>query len=294
MHASGDLHRLGETVRDWSEWALWLGVGAGVLMAATGWAGVAVGRKSENSYATRNGQMLIIKGVVVSFGCSIFSGALRLVTGGADGEPSPDPKPAADSGGDSILPGLLLWGGLSLGGLTVAALAGWGVWRVRRRRITKRRRRQALERSHDTVATAYGDYLGDVLEWLDRPSLSDVSVPETAALVQALAAADDARLGDDVDRYQQAVAALTTAWQAADGRARRTGLRQLPPTERRAAEQARKLLATALDTGTGSDHERRSAYAKARDLLDGILVVPPQAVAALEDTHRLALAPKHL
>ena len=37
-------------------------------------------------------------------------------------------------------------GGLALGGLTVAALAGWGVWSVRRHRITKRRRRQALER----------------------------------------------------------------------------------------------------------------------------------------------------
>lgn len=66
------------------------------------------------------------------------------------------------------------------------------------------------------------------------------------------------------------------------------------PIERSAAEQARKLLATALDNGSGSEHERRSAYAKARKLLDGILVVPPQAVAALENSHRLALAPKHL
>ncbi|MGW1819105.1 hypothetical protein ACWCQM_36780 [Streptomyces sp. NPDC002125] len=46
---------------------------------------------------------------------------------------------------------------------------------MRRRRITKRRWRQALERSHETVAAAYGDYLCDVLERLDRPSLSDVS-----------------------------------------------------------------------------------------------------------------------
>lgn len=187
-----------------------------------------------------------------------------------------------------------MWGGLALGGVAVAALTGWGLWSVRRHRITKRRRRQALEHSHNTVAAAHGDYLGDVLEWLDRPSLSDVSVPETAALVQALAAADDARLGDDLDRYQRAVAALRTSWQAADDHARRTGLRQLPPAERSAAEQARKLLTTALDTGSGSEHERRTAYSKARKLLDGILVVPPQAVAALEDGHRLALAPKHL
>ncbi|GHH54786.1 hypothetical protein [Streptomyces candidus] len=293
MRASEDFLGVTESITAWVEWALWLGVAAGVLMTVAGWIGVALGRQSENSHLARNSRSLIVTGLALSVGTGFLSGGLRLLTGGADTEPSPDPKPAADSGSDSILPDLLLWGGLALGGLAVAALAGWGAWRVRRRRTTKRRRRQALERTHDTVATAYGDYLGDVLEWLDRPSLSDVSVPETAALVQALAAADDARLGDDVDRYQRAVAALSTAWKAADDRARRTGLRQLPPAERRAAEQARKLLATALDTG-GSDHERRSAYARARDLLDGILVVPAQAVAALESTHRLALAPKHL
>ncbi|MER7688692.1 hypothetical protein [Streptomyces sp. NPDC097610] len=48
---------------------------------------------------------------------------------------------------------------------------------------------------------------------------------------------------------------------------------------------------TALD-GSGSEHERRGAYTKARDLLDGILVVPPKAIAVLETENRLALAPK--
>lgn len=293
MHASEDLHEVSGTITAWFEWAIWIGLSAGVLMAVGGCVVAAVGRQTENTYAARHGLGLIVKGVALSIGCGVISGALRVLTGGSDSKPSPDPNPA-ESGGDSGIIELLLWSGLALGGLAVAALAGWGAWRVRRRRTTKRRRRQALEHSHDTVAAAYGDYLGDVLEWLDRPTLSDVSVPETAALVQALAAADDARLADDVDRYQQAVAVLRTAWQAADDHARRTGLRQLPRVERRAAEQARKLLATALDTGSGSEHERRSAYAKARDLLDGILVVPPQAVAALEGNHRLALAPKSL
>ncbi|WP_331720849.1 hypothetical protein OG306_40410 (plasmid) [Streptomyces sp. NBC_01241] len=293
MRASKDLLGVTDTITAWLEWGLWLGVGAGVLTAAAGCVGVALARQSENSYMARNAGGLILRGAALSIGCGVLSAVLPLLTGGTDRGPSRDPKPV-ESGGDSGLADVLMWGGLALGGLAVAALAGWGVWSVRRRRITKRRRRQALERSHDTVAAAYGDYLGDVLEWLDRPSLSDVSVPETATLVQALAMADDARLGDDLDRYQQAVAALRTAWQAADDHARRTGLRQLPPIERSAAEQARKLLATALDNGSGSEHERRSAYAKARKLLDGILVVPPQAVAALENSHRLALAPKHL
>ncbi|MFH8642065.1 DUF2786 domain-containing protein [Streptomyces goshikiensis] len=293
MHTREGLHGITETTAAWFEWGLWLGVGAGVLMAATGAVGAVLARQSENPYAARNSERLIYQGVALSIGCGVVSGALSLLTGGSDPNPSPGPKPAESDGGAGLVD-VLTWGGLALGGVAVAALTGWGFWSVRRRRIAMRRRRQALERSHDTVAAAYGDYLGDVLEWLDRPSLSDVSVPATAALVQALAAADDARLGDDLDRYQRAVAALRTSWQAADDHARRTGLRQLPPAERSAAEQARKLLATALDTGSGSEHERRAAYAKAGRLLDGILVVPPQAVAALEDSHRLALAPKHL
>ncbi|MFJ4342997.1 DUF2786 domain-containing protein [Streptomyces sp. NPDC088915] len=293
MHTSKDLFGVIDTITTWFEWALWLGVGAGVLTAVVGCVGTVLARQSQNSYVARNAGGLVLRGAALSLGCGVLRGLLPLLVGGTDREPSPASEPA-ESGGDGGLVDVLMWGALTLGGLAVAALAGWGVWSVRRRHITKRRRRQTLERSHDTVAVAYGDYLGDVLEWLDRPSLGDVSVPETATLVQALAAADDARLGDDLDRYQRAVAELRTAWQAADDHARRTGLRQLPPAERSAAEQARKLLATALDTGSGSEHERRSAYAKARKLLDGILVVPPQAVAALEDSHRLALAPKHL
>lgn len=293
MHANEDLHGVSNTIAAWLEWGFWIGVSGGVITAVVGVVMTAMGRQAENGYMARRGTSLIIRGVFFAIAFSGLGGAVRWVLNPPDRESSPAPEPA-ESGGDNDLVDLLLWGGLALGGLAAAALVGWGAWRARRRHITKRRRRQALERSHDEVAAAYGDYLGDVLEWLDRPTLSDVSVPETAALVQALAAADDARLGDDIDDYQQAVAALQTAWQAADNHARRTGLRQLPRTERRAAEQARKLLTTALDMGSGSEHERRSAYAKARDLLDGILVVPPQAVATLENNHRLVLAPKSL
>lgn len=272
----------------WAQWALWLGAGAGMVTTAAGYLRFVLAQQSGSADRAADARALTLRGVILSVGCGITSAVLALLTDGSDrGGPS-----TAVGGID--LTSLLLWGGLTLGGLTATVVAGWGALSLRRRHTAKRNRRRALEGTHDTVAAAYGDYLGDVLEWLDRPSLSDVSVPETAALVHALAAADDARLGDDIDRYQQAIAGLQTAWQAADDRARRTGLRQLPPAERSAAEQARKLLANALATGSGSEHERRSAYAKARKLLDGILVVPPQAVAALEEGQRLALAPKHL
>lgn len=85
----------------------------------------------------------------------------------------------------------------------------------------------------------------------------------TGRRLPALAAANDARLGNNVDRYQQAVTALRTAWQAADDHARSTGSRQLSPIERRAARgrASTQLLTTALNTEAG-DRERRSAYTK--------------------------------
>ncbi|WP_237498197.1 MULTISPECIES: DUF2786 domain-containing protein [unclassified Streptomyces] len=248
-----------------------------------------MGRRAGDGHVARRGTGLIIRGVFSAIAFSGVVGAAQWILDPPARAPSPAAEPA-ESGGNGFAD-LLLWGGLALAGLAAAVLAGWAGWRARRRHTVKRRRQQALERSHDAVAAAYGAYLADVLEWLERPALSDVSVPETAVLVQALAAADDARLGNDVEAYQRAVAVLRTAWQAADDHARRTGLRQLPRVERRAAEQARKLLAMALNSSCG-EHERRSAYAKARDLLDGILVVPPQAVATMEDKHRLALIPK--
>nr|WP_024127911.1 hypothetical protein [Streptomyces sp. 14R-10]AHF46185.1 putative integral membrane protein [Streptomyces sp. 14R-10] len=290
MQPSGDFTTLMDALDGFLKWVNYIGLGVGGLMVTTGIFRQALGNQAGDTLRAHRGVRLITNGAFVV----VATAAPRLfilMTSDAPGEDGGEPAPGGD---DFDIAPFLLWGGASLGALALAALAGLGGLRLWRDRRAKRRRRQALERSHDTIATSYTvDYLGDVLEWLERPTLADVSVPETAALVQALAAADDARLGDDLDRYQQAVAALGTAWQAADDRARRTGLRDLPAAEQRAAEQARKLLVLALDDG-GSERERRAAYGKARSLLDGILVVPPQALRVLEDDQRLALPRKSL
>jgi hypothetical protein len=272
----------------WIEWALWLGAGVGAIMALVGFVRGALGNQASDTYQVQRGRTTLVKGVILSIAAVIASGLVALMANSSGDEKPARSEPAA---ADSVTGHLLVWGGIGLGALALAALGAWGVWRLRGRRAAKRRRWQALKAAHDSVASAYGDYLTDVLAWLERPALNDVAVPQTAALVEALAVADDARHSENVDRYQKSTAALATAWKAADDHARRTGLRYLEPAERDSVERARKLLATALD-GAGSEHERRSAYAKARDLLDGILVVPPKAIEVLESKHRLALAPK--
>jgi hypothetical protein len=243
---------------------------------------IAIGRSTDDLYLAQRGVGIAVRGFAAATVTASATALTRWMWNIAGDEHSSRHERTSD--------GLLLWGGLGVGGLTLLALSGWGMSRLFHHRATRRRRQHALEHAHDTVAAAYGAYLADVLQWLDRPTLDDVSVPQTAALVEALAAADDARRSEDIDRYQRAVTALSTAWKAADDHARKTGLRHLEPDERHSVELARKLLKTALD-GSGSEHERRSAYTKARTLLDGILVVPPKAIEALEAKHRLAVTP---
>ncbi|MFG2195951.1 DUF2786 domain-containing protein [Streptomyces sp. NPDC048639] len=149
-------------------------------------------------------------------------------------------------------------------------------------------RRRAIEAEHDAVREAYGSYVIDALAVLDRPALDDVTVPRTADFLRAMDAAEDARRGGDLDAYRAAVSTLKLAWRAADEHARRTGTGHLSPRESGAVTKARALLERAVDGG-GGEHERRAAYAKARELLDGVLVLPRQAVARLETEHRLSL-----
>lgn len=262
----------------------------GAMVAMRGWFMIASGRSQADPYLHQRGAGMVAKGLGLGVCAGVASAGVSWLVGLAGAEGEADEPPAVGGGG--VLDRLPAWGGIGLGALALAAVGGWGAYRLRKRRTARRRRWQALERDHDAVATAYGEYLTDVLAWLDRPTLNDAGVSETAALLHALDAAEDARRGGDVDRYQETVASLRTAWKAADDRARTVGLGDLPPAERRTVEQARKLLATALDTASGSEHERRSAYAKARSLLDGVLVVPPKAIEALETTHRLALTLK--
>lgn len=206
------------------------------------------------------------------------------------------PAPESHGDGPSVMPWILL----GLPATLTVGLAALGLVRLGGRLRQKRRstreeaaaaqaRRHAIEADHDEVTDAYGAYLCDVLAVLDRPALDDVTVPQTAALLHALDAAADARRGTDLDAYRKAVSALKTAWRTADEHARKTGTRHLSAPERSTITKARRLFEKALDE-RGSEHERQAAHARARALLDGVLTLPRQAVAAVEHQTRPALA----
>ncbi|MER8039369.1 hypothetical protein [Streptomyces hydrogenans] len=210
--------------------------------------------------------------------------------------PAGEPTPVRHDETPSVLSWLLLGVPAAL----AASFAVLGLVRLGRRRQGERRsareaadaaqaRRHAIESDHDEVTDAYGAYLCDVLAVLDRPTLDDVTVPQTAALLHALDAADDARRGVDLDTYRQAVSTLKTAWRTADEHARKTGTGHLSAPDRAAVTKARRLFEKALD-GRGSEHERQAAHAKARALLGDVLTLPRQAVAAVEHQARPAIS----
>lgn len=217
--------------------------------------------------------------------------ALGALAGEEDPTPKPSDRPHTGPTGPDI-PWTTLLAGLG-GVVSLALLAGVAV-AVRAqhgRRLAERRRRAELETRHDAVRDAYASFITDILAVLDRPALSDVTVPETERLVLALDAARDGRKAADTGAYRTHVIALEIAWKAADQHARKASTRILAAHEQRAVHQARHLLVTALDD-TGNAHERHAAYQKAVKLISNIIEVPREAVAAIAAATRHTLPKK--
>ncbi|TLQ39295.1 hypothetical protein [Streptomyces marianii] len=160
-----------------------------------------------------------------------------------------------------------------------------------RRAAELTRRRTDLEARHDAIRDAYGDFEMNLLDNLHRLALADVNVPQTARLIDALDAARDARIctaPDAHDTYRKAVTALELAWKSADHHARTAGAGYLPPAERRNIEQAQAALALALDE-RGYAPQRQLALRRALTLIESVIPVPQEAIAALESSTRPAL-----
>lgn len=86
--------------------------------------------------------------------------------------------------------------------------------------------RQALYARHNSVLARWGRYELDPARSIDFPAMTDVRVPETSALVKAMAKAEQLRRHQDADRtaeYRTAVAVLEGALRAAEESAARQG-----------------------------------------------------------------------
>lgn len=276
---------MGDTMSELARLAGMAGLGTLLVAAFVAWARREFGRA--------------ITLMVFAFASSVAMYAGPDLAAAVTDEPVRSGGDTAGDGDAGGFPSWILW--VALGLAATAGVVGTVariLVRRRRRRADSRRqaaadldRRQAIETDHNTVREAYGTYAADVLEFLDRPALADVTNPLTVEFLHAMDAAADARRGTDLVTYRQAVSSLKIAWQAADEHARKSGTHHLPKSEQTAIARARALLKLALN-GRSSDHERQAAYVKARALLDGVVTIPRQAAAQLEARHRLTLPAK--
>jgi hypothetical protein len=199
----------------------------------------------------------------------------------------PGHNPGASGSQDILAAGML--GSVVVAGGAAAAVA------YRRRRRSAGEWLATLSARFDAVREEYGRYQVDLLAVLDRPALADVSVPQTAAFITAYGVAQDSehivrgtRNPQTVATYQAAVRDLETAWRIARDYAARMGTDAIPAPERSKVTRAVDALHLALADG-GNPAERQAAYRVAMRLIERVINVPRQAIAAIEADQRLAL-----
>lgn len=151
---------------------------------------------------------------------------------------------------------------------------------------------EAVGELHEAILARWRPYELDVAKLIDYPSMSDVRVPETAAMLRAMRAADLARTAP-TDEYRDAVLTFETAFEVAEREAHHRATSTLPEADRAKLATAKQLLALAED-GAATDHERQAAYQRMRKLLDGLIIIPEPAQRHLESALRLQIAVSHI
>jgi len=147
----------------------------------------------------------------------------------------------------------------------------------------------ALMAAHDTVNRRWLDYELDVGKLIDHPVMTDVREPLTVAFLRAKREADglrpatpeEVRTPARLAEYRAAVHGFELAFEVAEREALRIKDSKFTVSERQRLATARQLLRIASD-GAATPAERQTAYKRARRELDGLIVLPVAAVAALE------------
>ncbi|VEG58516.1 Uncharacterised protein [Mycolicibacterium aurum] len=153
--------------------------------------------------------------------------------------------------------------------------------------------RRAISRAmeeHDRTHTRWLDYEIDVAKLLDYPLMTDMRNPLTERFHRAKLRADFHRpdnvadLLDDRDTardYLDAVQEYVTAFDIAESEAIRLGRAAFTQENQERLERGQRLFRVAADGGA-TQQERDRAYQLARRELDGLIVLPERARAALE------------
>ncbi|MBW0285483.1 MULTISPECIES: hypothetical protein [Rhodococcus] len=161
---------------------------------------------------------------------------------------------------------------------------------------TQRRELAKAIEQHDAVDVRWFAYELDPVTLLDTPMMTDMREPLTAEFHRAKYRADLLRPGNPETmignqqaqtEYREAVHAYAIAFEIAEAEAKRRRRSGFTLDEQERLVRAQRLLRLAMDEGA-TPQERQSAYRKAHKELDGLLVLPDRARAAIE--HKIARA----
>ncbi len=152
---------------------------------------------------------------------------------------------------------------------------------------------QAIARAvkaHDRIDTRWLEYELDVAKLLDYPLMTDMRDPLTERFHRTKLRADLLRPGkaeDLVDdagaarEYVDAVTDYVTAFEAAESEAVRRRRSDFSAQDQQRIGRAQSMLRVATDTAA-TPQERERGYDLARRELDGLIVLPERARAAIE------------
>ena len=153
--------------------------------------------------------------------------------------------------------------------------------------------RRAITRTieeHDRTDTRWLDYELDIAKLLDYPLMTDMRDPRTERFHRAKLKADFLRPAEVVDlvddrdatrEYLDSVQEYVTAFDVAEAEAIRRRRDSFSGEEQERLARAQRLLRVSADCAA-TPQERERAYRLARRELDGLIVLPERARAALE------------
>lgn len=253
----------------------------------------------------------IVNMLGVGFGLYVMSFVLPSITA----------RLAEETTGETVNVPAVDWSALTVPAvIAVAASVGiTGIVAFVRHRLNRRRRRlqndqdvSAIRTRWDEVRAEHQSILRKIThaetDWdtlFSMPALSDISVPETAALFRAMRAVSD--IGDDMPEgitslsdvaslpYPQAVADFAHAWDVAYRTAERIGTSDIPIHERKMVERITSLLNVARDAAS-TENERDLAYQQVHAIARQLrhVVIPKPTMAMLETQSRLSLEPAEM
>jgi hypothetical protein len=162
--------------------------------------------------------------------------------------------------------------------------------RARDNREGSRRELAKLIASHDRTDARWFDYEIDIAKLLDFPVMTDMRDPLTIAFHKAKRRADLLRperaedlAGDRAAQleYRDAVHEYISAFEIAEAEAIRRRRSDFSEDDQQRLARAQNLLHLAQDEAATRE-ERQNAYLRARKELDGLIVLPAPARAAIE------------